>query len=498
MNLRLKFLLFMVLIPFTALCITMAIAYRTLINDKTLFIYDNNQTLALSIAQQLGERDWSKAQTLLAQLHLLQGIVVDGHGRILAATNKKLQHQSILSFLSPSAVEKLRNQQGEQGTFDDKSSEGRKGIFSFIKLAEQDSTLLLMTPKEAAFRASWLFLIKSLFILIFIFAMAVGATMWFTNAVTRPLAMIADHTQNLSAGNFNICLPSLGEGEIGVLTSQFNLMVQNIRKFIHDREEWLKNKIEFSMTVESQRSLFPRDLYRDSKIDFAGFYKPNGNNHRDWWFYLRTEENFVICLLRLPNLGSQTPVLTSACRTTLSMLANSFQDTQETMRHLNINVCQSIKGVVSIDAIVAAINVENGQLTYTNTGLPSPMLFSSSEETGHQGNSQTLPQLHGPPLGLQDNQTYDSSAITLKSYQALLFHTQGLLTGTMPMSQEKSSAGSPSTINQWLAESYKPLESAEQIRNNFNLRLNESRGDIKLESDTTYFIVKWSSHAENL
>lgn len=365
-----------------ALLVFVVMAYQALIQDKTLFLNESNLTLGSAIADQLSHSDWQQANALLAKIHLTQGLVFDSQGKILASADKALSGKTIDSYVPVAATEKIERFPANEGSFEDQTLDGKNAIYNFVKIPTQAATLLLITPKDAAFRASLLFILKGTMILILFILIGGTTTIWFKRTITAPLSMIADHTENLAAGNLNVCLPDMGNDEFGKLGSRFNHMIQNLRKSNYEREEELKRLAEKELQKEQQKTLLPPRLFKSKHIEVAGTYQTLPQGTKDWWFYFQTQNHFVICVAQFPSSTQHPSLMASAARGTFAIISKNFQGPADAMETLKLSLLETNKASLETQCLIAAIDLQTGVLTYTNAGLDKPILILSESSLG--------------------------------------------------------------------------------------------------------------------
>lgn len=493
MKLRFKFFIFLVGLPSLALLVFLFMAFRVLVQDKTLYILEANMTLASSLAQQMDRLEWQEASSALRHLPLIQGVVFDTKGKILVSSNVKWVGQTLSAFVPNSALEKLADLRVDEGSFEDFDLKNKSVIYNFIKIPSKSAMLLLATPKESALRASLLFLIKAVLTLVVLISIAVGASWWLSKSMTGPLEILRTYMQSFAAGNFKIKLPNLGRDEIGELGGYFNRMVLQIQELIVEREQKLKIEVEMSLASDIQKKLFPKESYKTTEVEFSGYYEPASNCGGDWWFYFQTTTKFVVCIGDVTGHGVHSALLTSASRAAFAIIAKNFSSTSEAMRVLNHSIYETAQGSINMTCIIAAIDLTSGNLDYTNASHEAPIVLPATDGTVTKKQFVFLDEIHGPRLGERIDSDYKMASIKINPQQHIFFYSDGV---TDICSAKMGKLGDRQLLK-WLGESYKASRTADQEKALFVGRVREFRREEKLEDDLSYFFVKWSSDAKS-
>ncbi len=87
-------------------------------------------------------------------------------------------------------------------------------------------------------------------------AMVVAIALWQVDAITRPVSLLAEASEKIAAGNWNVPLPPASEDEIGQLVNSFDRMVNQIQDMFARLDEQGKQRIrELEAGAEISRNL---------------------------------------------------------------------------------------------------------------------------------------------------------------------------------------------------------------------------------------------------
>ena len=97
-------------------------------------------------------------------------------------------------------------------------------------------------------------------VMIFVTAMIIS----FSFQITKPITKLAAYAKRISAGDFDVEIQTETGGEIGILYNAFNLMVVNIKKYIHEIQE--KARLEASLNEQRVNNLRMKNALRESEL----------------------------------------------------------------------------------------------------------------------------------------------------------------------------------------------------------------------------------------
>lgn len=487
MKLKFKFFIFLVGIPSIALALFLIIALRIFVQDKSVYILEANMTLASSMANQLENLGINNPANLFEHLGMVEAAVFDSNNRVVIASNKDWQGHEIKNYLLPSVLDRLLEAKVQEGSFEEKSLKGEGQIYNFIRLPNLKMVLLLATPKASALRASLIFITKALMTFILLVLVASGISWLLSRSMTNPLEVLRTCMQNFSLGDFSVSAPFLGRDEIGELAFYFNKMVKQIQELVVEREDKLKIEVEMGLASEIQKKLFPVSTFSNAGVEFSGFYESASNCGGDWWFYFSFEDYFVVCIGDVTGHGVHSALLTSACRAAFAIISNKFNSTAEAMGTLNQCVYDTVQGSINMTAVIAALNIKTGQLTYTNASHESPVIMPNKSGTLKKSDFNFLPEIHGPRLGEKRFHEYQYSEVYLLPSQHILFYSDGL----MDLNNRFGEKLGERRLLKLLGENYQGSFSADQEKLQFITRIQEYRSNQSLVDDLSFFFMKW-------
>jgi len=166
----------------------------------------------------------------------------DINGKVLKDENSNEITEEIAFPVPPSLQEIVAKvTRGEMGVGEYTDLNGDKNICAYRTIwlpgASDPWSLIVVQKKSAALAFLYDVTIKNIFVGLFVLALSVLLTLWFSRRITNPLVDIVNATNQITAGDLTVRLAIKSSNEIGILAINFNKMVSEIRQHREGLEE---------------------------------------------------------------------------------------------------------------------------------------------------------------------------------------------------------------------------------------------------------------------
>ena len=260
--------------------------------------------------------------------------------------------------------------------------------------------------------------------------------LWFA---TRPIRILTDVATSLSKGDFNVKIPKVGFGELGVLTSTFATMTENLIR--RDREIAVLNverlekmKMEQGIKMAStiqERFLFKPQAKDAHAFDIATVYEPSLQLAGDWYGVHFDEDRgeTVMAIVDITGHGIESSMMTPVISVVFQeqvFRKDRAIDMEEFLKRCNSALYGYGSGKSTATGIIAKWTKDDGKLTWLNAGHPQPVAINAD---GSMVKSK-INGANGNILGISETLEVGEQSIELGSGGMIAFFSDGLITAT--------------------------------------------------------------------
>lgn len=238
----------------------------------------------------------------------------------------------------------------------------------------------------------------------------------FTNLITNPIKKLTDAAEIVSKGNYDVQIPIKKRDEIGRLSSSFNTMTKEIKKYTENLEllvaertnelqqaneelssaqKRIMDSIEYAKLIQS--SVFPAKDEMDNKFsEHFEIYEPLDIVGGDFYFLKETDEDIWVAGIDCTGHGVPGAFMTMMANVLLKDIieANSNAGPDEILPRFHYKLKDSLKSQSKFDHLdngldmaLCKISRNKGHLEFSGAGLP----FIYSDEDGlHETRGDSL------------------------------------------------------------------------------------------------------------
>jgi len=249
-----------------------------------------------------------------------------------------------------------------------------------------------------------------------------------TSLMMRPLRFLHSGVKQVAKGNLTYQQEIISNDEIGDLSRAFNKMVSDLGKHVEQLKQTTaaKEKMESELKIAHniQMSIIPNtfpafpertefDLY--AKLITA---KAVGGDLYDFFFI--DERRLCFIVGDVSGKGVPAALFMAVTRTLLRSKAIEGISAASLITEVNNCLCLENDACMFCTLFLAILDIKTGVCEFTNAGHNRPYLVLERERI------EPLAKVHGAPLGVIENKTYNSDTITLKKGEAIVIYTDGV------------------------------------------------------------------------
>ena len=216
---------------------------------------------------------------------------------------------------------------------------------------------------------------------------------------------------------------------LSIAKSEMNFEVIAVMLFVLLLSLELADKVTMKRDLEIAREiqtwLVPSQPPEVASANIAFATRPQNSVAGDYYdaFYPTPEDRDKLMVVIADVAGKSVPaaLLMATLQASLRTIAPENAPLAELVARLNRYACaHSLNGLRFTTAVLSEYNPTSRQLTYVNAGHNAPILRRAN------GSFEIL-DVGGLPLGIQSDETYETATLELKSGDALILFTDGVV-----------------------------------------------------------------------
>lgn len=320
--------------------------------------------------------------------------------------------------------------EGETGFMQRPSVRDNKSSFLFyMPLPIGGWTLGFLFPTDEVLADLNVLIRNTMIIGVVGFLLLIGAVVWISRRVTKPICDLSGAAFEIASGNLNTALPEIKSGdEVGKLSSAFEHMQESLREFIADlkRTTIHKERIESELRIarEIQMGILPKlfpafpdygefDVY--ASIESA---KEVGGDLYDFFFI--DEHRFCFLIGDVSGKGVPAAFLMAVTKTLLKVVAERGVEPGAILEKVNNDLAEDNDSCMFVTLFVAVLDIRTGEVSYGSAGHNPPVHMTAEHKAVY------LEPLNEPVAGAMEGMTYTTKRMTLAPGETLFLYTDGV------------------------------------------------------------------------
>lgn len=272
-----------------------------------------------------------------------------------------------------------------------------------------------------------------------------------------------------------------------VLLVAFN-SYKMVTRLLADSANKGRMEAELKTAQAVQNILFPQASNQFGRVQISGYYQPATECGGDWWSYSQVGSKIYLWIGDATGHGASAALLTSAARSSCSIIEELNLGTKESMSLLNKSIYTVSRGEMMMTFFLACIDTETLVMEYCNASHEPPILVKKKVGAYQTEDIHFLDDLVSSRLGQDPLTNYKLGRLQLEEGDTLLFYTDGLKD---TFNSKLKSWGERNFILSF-ADSTLIRKDATQIRDGIISGLERHRQRHPLDDDVTFFVCRIS------
>lgn len=249
-----------------------------------------------------------------------------------------------------------------------------------------------------------------------------------SQSISKPIKNLTQATQAIAQGNFKIKIPHKSNDEMGTLASSFEMMSSKIEKLMVTQKEKIRLENEMNIAATVQKTLFPEKEITLEQVDIVSHYTPASECGGDLWSYFESNNKLYFIIADATGHGLPSALITVATKSTLSLVKRMLENNvavapKDILAYANRSVHEVSKGSIMMTCFLGMLDLETGELTFSNAGHNAPWLFS--------GDKVSALSMAGTRLGEKSEQIeFKEKTVIMKPGDKLFLYTDGIVENT--------------------------------------------------------------------
>lgn len=357
-------------------------------------------------------------------------------------------------------------------------------LLSEVTLGIGNLKMIAVTPEvealgalETLFNRSLIFLSLSLFGLVIV-------SLGLSRGLTSNLRLLTASAKSIGAGDFNV-LPSVkSNDELGVLSSAFTVMIQEIKRLLIETQEKTRMEQELNTAKLVQERLLPiQSEAVFGEIEISGRIVTANECGGDWWYYFKQGDELYFTVADATGHGTPAALITASARAIFSRIENEKMTLSDMLKVWDHAVLSCSQQEVMMTAILFKININTGEGAFVNAAHEVPWLFRLKKDGSYLDDS--LASEATTRIG-DHIQSATEQKFRLEPNEALLLYTDGLFSVT----REDGKTLSEKRFGKKIADRLSFVSTAKELTNLALKEFNEYRGDSPLPDDVSLVSIR--------
>jgi phosphoserine phosphatase RsbU/P len=251
----------------------------------------------------------------------------------------------------------------------------------------------------------------------------------FSSQITKPLRRLTMTANKIGSGNFNV---EIGEDnstrEIYLLGNALSRMQSELKDYIRNLEVTTaaKERFESELNIahEIQQGMIPKIFPpfpgRDD-IDIFALLEPARQVGGDLYdFFFLDDDTLCFAIGDVSDKGVPASLMMAITITLFRSEADKTKSVIDIVRNINHDVCQGNENLMFITFFMGILDMRTGELVFCNAGHNYPYLLKND------GVLKVLDETHGVPLGIDEDQQYQTGKIILEKNDTLVLYSDGI------------------------------------------------------------------------
>lgn len=248
-------------------------------------------------------------------------------------------------------------------------------------------------------------------------------------SITRPLRLLTRAARDISTGDLDQELPSLGRGdEVGELAASFSSMKTSLKAHIASltTATAARERIESELRIarDIQMGILPKifpPFPKRPELDVFATILPAREVGGDLYdFFFLDENRFCFLIGDVSGKGVPAAFFMAVTKTLIKVVAEREPDPGRILTKVNDDLAADNESCMFVTLFLAILDTRDGQVAYANAGHNPPLLLRAGLPPAW------IESMEEPMAGAMPDVEYGTGSLSMAPGDAILLHTDGI------------------------------------------------------------------------
>jgi sigma-B regulation protein RsbU (phosphoserine phosphatase) len=348
----------------------------------------------------------------------------DTHSKeVLSVGSSALSQQTLQEIISSRGLEQQRSQ-----AFEINSTGTADSLFVTTgPIGDGALSLLVVIEGADLFESLNSLLRQSFGLYLILLGLSLLIGFLFARRLTQPILDLTHVSQLVSQGDFSQKTESRSQDEIGILSQSFNRMSDEIQNLLKLSAEKGRMQNELMTAKILQDAILPKGDLTGFLYALAGYSKTASECGGDYWHYFETPESLHLLIGDVTGHGAAAALMTAAAHAGVISISQTDCRPDEALKKLDQIISATGKNQFYMTMLWIRYDKIHRSLSFSNAGHEGIYILplQPGANLSHKDSRVEMGELCRQ-LGLEGEETFQSSVIPTQKDQVYLIYTDGL------------------------------------------------------------------------
>lgn len=255
------------------------------------------------------------------------------------------------------------------------------------------------------------------------FLFALIAAYLLSRFIVKPVKVLSKGAAEVGGGNLDVTLPPLGSDELGALAKQFNTMTASLKRASAEAREQAVFNDQVKQAQEIQEGMNPSRFLKKPEYQIKGFTRAAKGVGGDYYdFQLMADGRIAVLISDVSGKGISASLVMVLIKTVVSTYLRLFNTLRgdTILRTINRVMC----GETHIDKFATILfymfDPVTKEVEFSNGGHGPIFVYRADRKVC------TTSKLEGLPMGIEEDNVYRLSKLTVAKDDIILLYTDGI------------------------------------------------------------------------